>query len=188
MKPVRSTRSAAVASAIAFGTAAVLVVQELVQFMTSLVVNFVYSAGLYDLTPNLGAAALQTLVPVAVLVAGVFLSFWRVAPVTADMPVLRVVWRSVLAAAIGVALTLFGAVLWLLVFSIPFEGSYFGNSFPMPGIDGSAVAQVLFHATANAVTTFVTVSPLVVLAGVLAWIWLARHPREHQVSGRPDEV
>lgn len=94
----------------------------------------------------------------------------------------------------GIATSLL-AVLVLLVRGLTalFESFRFGDElfgFSMPGLsfDGVSLATQWVWVAQAAVMSFVSYSPIVVLAGVLLWIWLASHPMKHPVAGMLDEV
>ncbi|HEY4152934.1 MAG TPA: hypothetical protein VGM38_06395 [Pseudolysinimonas sp.] len=114
---------------------------------------------------------------------GVFLCFWQVAPIAPVLRLAHVVTRSILAALLG------GAVIWIvsLVFQVVVEVS--NTQFSTPAGDvlaqlGPDALQSLFGALAATVGYL----PIVVLAGILLWGWLQRHPLGTRVHGALDEV
>ena len=122
------------------------------------------------------------------LCVGVFLSLWVIAPIAPELHIGHVITRSSLAAGVG------GVVLLIVLFSIGLVSlATVGH-----GVAGAQSSGIYFDAgsigvmaTASlvaAVTAFIQAIPFTVLAGVLVWNWLQRHPSRHAVSGMLDEV
>jgi hypothetical protein len=114
---------------------------------------------------------------------GVFLSLWQVAPIAPALRLAHVVTRSSLAALLG------GAVMWVVFwvaqliadvvsFAPEFQG---GILFGKLGPDAIQAAFRALSVTAGYL-------PVAVLAGILLWGWLQRHPSEKPVHGALDEV
>ena len=128
------------------------------------------------------AGALSGPVPIAI---GVFLCFWQIAPIAANLRLAHVVTRSLLAAAagalllfvLGLAFTLF---LWFFGMLGVFDGGGLYDLMPVP----ASPIGLLFRT----LSVLVGVVPLVVLGGVLLWGWLQRHPPKQRVTGTLDEV
>jgi hypothetical protein len=114
---------------------------------------------------------------------GVFLCLWQVAPIAPGLRLAHVVTRSVLAALLGGVLA--WLVFWisqLVVDVLPFAREFQG-SIVFGKLEPDAV-QALFRALALTVGYL----PIVVLAGILLWGWLQRHPLGTRVHGALDEV
>ena len=114
---------------------------------------------------------------------GVFLCFWQVAPIAPVLRLAHVVTRSILAALLG------GAVMWLvfLVSQVVLDISNAPFSFHAVNVFGQIGPDALtslFRALAVTVGDL----PVTVLAGILLWGWLQRHPPGTPVSGALDEV
>ena len=124
-------------------------------------------------------ASVGGLLPFAI---GVLLCFWQLTPIDATLRLAHVVTRSVLASLVGAALV------WIIGFLIRLTlGAQ--QSLALADFGGfTSLPQAAFHILLSALTDFVTWVPAVVLAGVLLWGWLVRHPRGHAVAGALDEV
>jgi hypothetical protein len=110
-----------------------------------------------------------SIVPLAL---GVFLAFWLVVPVTAELSVTRVVLHSLAAAGIAAAVALAVGVLSAVGRILESAGPLFGNTFPRP--DGSILGPSLREVVQSALFTCVAVTPVVILAGLVVWLWIAR--------------
>lgn len=169
--------NARTAGAAALVVAVVMIVQAVLQAIISAFSNLAYSSadGYYasqlGVLPFLGSfTALGTSVlPIAI---GVFLAFWLVVPLTADLRVTRVVLRSLLASVIASAVSLVITVLFSVFGAVLSSGPLFGNSFPSTGV--SSVFYSFVGGVQSVFSTFVGVTPLVVLAGFLAWLWISQ--------------
>lgn len=164
-------------------------------FVTQLLIGFVQTllSTAYALTtapsraPYIGAIwsqrlqdSLSGMLPFAV---GVFLCFWQIAPIAPVLRLAHVVTRSLLAGAVG------AAVMWLVnvVFQLIVDVVHTPFSTPAAevlGQIGPDVLQAFFRALAVA-TAYL---PVTVLAGILLWGWLQRHPLDTPVHGALDEV
>jgi len=116
---------------------------------------------------------------------GLFLCFWQVAPIAANLRLAHVVTRALLAATAGMALLfvlglIYLFVLWLLSLGGAFDGGGLERVAPI----GPSVLGVLFRSLG----VLVGVIPVVVLGAVLLWGWLQRHPLKQAVKGTIDEV
>lgn len=106
-------------------------------------------------------------------VAGVFLSLWLLAPITAGLRLIQVVGRSLLAA-------LAGGVAWFLIQLVLSLTENFDRSAAMAfgwvsGLQStvSSNASWLFSNLAyTSLSAVVSFAPLTVLAGLAAWAWL----------------
>ena len=119
---------------------------------------------------------------------GMLLSLWFIAPVAAELRLFHVITRSVLAAVIGAVFAIIVTSLLGFIGSIGFEGALFANSFPRASFDGNSAVFAIASGLQLGVQYIVSATPLVILSGVLLWIWLTRHPTEHSVSGMLDAV
>ncbi|MCU1420519.1 MAG: hypothetical protein JWN36_170 [Microbacteriaceae bacterium] len=133
---------------------------------------------------ELGPIALTNL-PFAI---GVFLALWFVAPIASDLRLFHVITRGLLAAAIGGALAIVVAVVGALFGAFSYSAGFSSNLAANLGYDFVGAFHRIGFALNSGLSLFVSAVPLVVLACVLLWIWLERHPRNHQVAGIVDEV
>jgi hypothetical protein len=176
-----NARTAGVAAAIVAG---VMVVQAVVGSIISFFGNLGYGAGNGDMFGGLDAynplvgMFQQLTTSVLPIAAGVFLAFWLVVPITADLPLARVIVRSLVAAAIASAVSLVISVVFALATAVSTAGPLFGNSFPVP--DGGSLFFSLVGSIQSVAYTFLSTTPLIVLAGVLVWLWLSK--RESQAG------
>ena len=114
---------------------------------------------------------------------GVFLCLWQVAPIAPNLRLAHVVTRSILAALLG------GAVIWIVFVVIQVIVQVSQTPFETPAVKvlgtlGVDALQSLFR------TLAVTAGylPVAVLAAILLWGWLQRHPLDKRVHGTLDEV
>lgn len=120
---------------------------------------------------------------------GVFLALWQVAPIGPELRLGHVVTRSLLAALAGTACVIIVVVVLSVVGSIAGAGaSWFGASFPDLGSALDGLWFTILNGVLSAIQALVEYAATVVLAGVLLWGWLQRHPPEHHVGGSLDEV
>ncbi|MDH6181218.1 hypothetical protein M2152_001400 [Microbacteriaceae bacterium SG_E_30_P1] len=126
------------------------------------------SSGLYDLQYLPWINVVGEVFLVALPVAAVFfLSVWWLSPVTGTQSLRVVITRSALAMGLGVlAQSVIGLVVGGMA-RILAERSLFGATFPLASIGDVSVWSVQ-----SALSTFIGLLPLGVLAGVLLWIWL----------------
>lgn len=122
------------------------------------------------------------------LCLGIFLSLWLLAPIAAQLGVTHVITRSTLAAGVGAVLILIAQGISAIFSSFNFQDALFGGIFPRLDFDGAGLISRWGGALQSTISTFVSVLPLVVLAGILLWIWLGKHPAKHPVAGMLDEV
>jgi len=118
--------------------------------------------------------------PIAI---GIFLCFWQIAPIAPTLRLAHVVTRSILAALVG------GAVIWIATLAVQAVVEVSNTPFVTPastviGKLGSDLVLGLF----GALTLTVQYLPITVLAGILLWGWLQRHPLDKPVHGALDEV
>lgn len=114
---------------------------------------------------------------------GVALCLWQVAPIAPTLRLAHVVTRSILAALFG------GAVVWLALVTPQIIVEVASTPFQTPAGDvlgklGLDALQDLFRALALTAGYM----PVAVLAAILLWGWLQRHPLDTPVHGTLDEV
>lgn len=114
--------------------------------------------------------------------AGVLVGLWFIAPVASDLRLFHVITRSLLATIVG------AVVAGVIDLGIGLFDAFVGPLGAMTGFNGHAAVVASGRAIATAGDYFISEVPLVILAGVLLWIWLERHPRNHQVAGFIDDV
>lgn len=134
-------------------------------------------ASLLVLSPT-GEGALRYILP---FVLGVFVGLWLLAPLSHELGVRFVVTRSALAAAAGGLMMIVVNVVIGLVDAV--SGLSVSGTF-----DEAQFGQAMIGAGSSAMRALILYTPMVVLAGIVLWIWLRDHPREYDVSGLIDEV
>jgi hypothetical protein len=105
--------------------------------------------------------------------AGIFVTFMFLLPIEPSFRIARVILRSLVATAV-VALGLLVTAFIVAVFATAGD-AFFGHSFPINGAQG--FFQSIVYSVAGALTGAVNFAPLVVLAGVLLWLWLKMSAR-----------
>lgn len=124
---------------------------------------------------------------VLAMALALFLTFWLIAPITPEQKLSSVLGRSVVAVVVYGFLRsaiVFGA---MMLSSLQFEGGFFGYAFPGLSSDRS-VSEEIIPGLHGAITSMARGLPLVVLAGVLLWIWLQRHPLAFRESDASSAV
>jgi hypothetical protein len=174
---------------VALVTAASVFVATAVQnALSTLVAQFDYLSGgdavawIGDVVGRLGESLFGSLTWAAYLPfgIGILASLWFVAPIAPQLRLGHVITRSLLAAAIGA----------VLIFPVEVIVSVAKSVSGSPGNLGDPalwLKQLRFGAT-TAIGQFIALAPLVILAGVLLWLWLERHPSKHDVSGIVDQA
>ncbi|WP_394768377.1 hypothetical protein [Lacisediminihabitans sp.] len=168
-----------VALAAAFLVLVVLVVQSLLTF---LVAQLGYSGG--GSTRDLpwwtlyGRQVLTVSVPFAV---GVLLGFWFIAPVAAELRLAHVVTRSLLAAVAGAILVFLTTSVVEAVAAVQALAEQ-GELARL----GDETARAIGIGLAFGAQALVSATPLVILAGILLWNWVERHPSRHPIAGIVD--
>lgn len=180
-------RGAPLAAATAIGIGVILLVQRLLGSLIAAGAAAATTIGV-DLLDAFASVPAYSSVVILPVVLGVFLSLWLLAPIAAELRLFHVVMRSVLAIGTGFALAFIVSAVLGVARAFSFGGPMFGASFPMPTVYLDGIPSSLLFALTSALSGFITVVPLGVLAGVLAWYWLTRHPVQHPVSGSLDGV
>jgi hypothetical protein len=169
----KATASNARTAAAAAGlVVAVLIAQVFVRSIISMFGNAVYSgfalggdpfAPLGSLVVTIGTSVL----PVAI---GVFLAFWFIVPLTADLRIAPVLLRSLIAAGVAAVVTLVFTSVFAAGGAFTSAGAPFGESFPR----GMDVAYAVFGTVQTVLDTLIGIIPLVLLVGVLVWLWFSK--------------
>lgn len=121
------------------------------------------------------------------LAAGVFLSFWLLAPITADLGLGALALRSVLATAVGALLVI--AVVVLVAFASSIGGvRFFGDSFPDLGYAARSAWFAVVAGVGGALRAVVIDLPIVVLAAALLRMRRQRRPRSEPRDAAVGEV
>jgi hypothetical protein len=165
------------------GVFATLLLIGFVQALLSTVWGVSQSAGADYVGAVWGARLQESLSGLLPFAVGVFLCFWQVAPIAPVLRLAHVVTRSILAALVG------GAVIWLVNVLFRLVVDVARTSFTTPAVQvldelGPDALESLFRAL-SATVQFL---PVTVLAGILLWGWLQRHPLDKPVHGALDEV
>jgi hypothetical protein len=114
---------------------------------------------------------------------GLFLCLWQVAPIAPTLRLAHVVTRSLLAALLG------GVVVWIvfwisqLVLDVAGTAHEFQGAILFGKLGADAVVAVF-----RALSVTAGYLPVAVLAAILLWGWLQRHPLDTPVHGTLDEV
>ena len=172
--------NARTAGAAAIIVAVVMLAQAVLQAIISVIGNLAYGAGdtsggyfqLQNTFAPIGGVVQSLGTSILPIAIGVFLAFWLIVPLTADLRVTRVVLRSLLASAIASAVSLVITLVFSVFSAVASAGPFFSNSFPIA--DGSSVFYSFVGGVQSVFYTFVGVTPLVVLAGFLAWLWVSK--------------
>jgi hypothetical protein len=173
---------------VAFVSAAVVLAVLIVQTLASVLISqldFLDSGSSQGIQwwayygPQLAMVAL----PFAI---GVLLSLWFIAPIATELHVAHVITRSLLAAAVGAVLAL------LVTFVVSLVGLLSGgglmSNLMLTRFSGETILSIVRSAVSTGAREFVSSAPLVILVGVLLWIWLEQHPSKHPVSGIVDQA
>lgn len=114
---------------------------------------------------------------------GVFLCLWQVAPIAPALRLAHVVTRSSLAALLG------GAVMWVVfwVVQVIADLAGFAREF-QAGILFGKLGPDALEAAFRALSVTAGYLPVAVLAAILLWGWLQRHPLDKPLQGALDEV
>ena len=160
-----ATRANAVPAGVAAGIVfAVMVVQAILRSIVGVFSTLTLSGGRGSFYPGdvfapVGGFFTEFATNILPVTIGVFAAFWLLVPLTSDLRVARVALRSLVAAGV--------AALLVLVFTSVYSGwgVIFGGGDFFYGVFGT-VQSVLY--------TFIGVTPLVMLAGFLAWFWVSK--------------
>ena len=115
--------------------------------------------------------------------AGMSLCLWQVAPIAPELRLAHVVTRSSLAALLGAAVM--WIVLWIMQLIV--DASSFAPEFQGAIVFGKLGPDAL-QAVFRALAVTAGYLPIAVLAAILLWGWLQRHPLAKPVHGALDEV
>ena len=181
VKRMLRTRGAAVAGVTALAVGLTLVAGRLLITLIALIApesSFGWFAYALPVLGNAGLLA-SLLLEVLPFTLGYFLGLWIIAPITGELRVGHVITRAILATGIGST---------LVFIALGLAGSVIASVTDVGGASASLVATQLGFALQTALTTFVTLLPLGVLAGVFLWLWRAAHPAPHHIGGLIDEV
>jgi len=112
-----------------------------------------------------------------VFAGGVFLGLRFVSARVAGLRLGLVVVRSVLAAAAGSAFVFLAILVTGAYCAV---GGVLGTQV---GIQGDTVWRAVARGSETGGAYFVNSAPVVILAGILLWIWLKRQPHSHPIAG-----
>jgi hypothetical protein len=165
-----TARTAGIAAALVF---AVQFVQSILGAVIGVSGNIVYEGfgqsslftPLRYLLTDLG----RTGVPFAL---GVFLALWCVVPLGAKLTVPQVLLRSLVASAVAALVTLVVTTVLALGGLFTSAGPLFGSAFPFGRV--SDIGYAVFGTLQSVVYSFISLTPLVILAGLLTWLWMSR--------------
>jgi hypothetical protein len=157
--------------ATAGGVLVVLVVQRIVGGIISLIGAL--ASGTVDSVWQF--VVIQSVWLDVVFAVGVFLALRFLSPITAGLPLLTVILRSFLTVVAGAVLVFIAVLLAGVVNAL---GGLLGTQ---TGFQPDVALRALGSGIWAGGGYVVSASPVVILAGVLLWIWLARHPRNTPV-------
>jgi hypothetical protein len=123
--------------------------------------------------PQNDLLAIEPVVLLVSIVLGFFLCLWAIAPITDELGIGHVITRAVLACGVAATMAFVGRSLWLLLTVLVTRPWGFMGSAP----------TILGASLGTALMAFVVLIPLGVLAGILQWLWRAKHPSRHHISG-----
>lgn len=180
-------RGVLAAAGVAGGVLAMVVVQELLGSIASTALASVNQVlpPLYFDTLWSGSIVFVVLVQLPMAV-GVFFCLWLIAPIAAELRLAHVITRAILASGVGATLTTVVTAVREATGMFSRVGSLFSNSFPALPVDG--ILQAVLQGLQHGIFALLHIAPLVILAGILLWLWLHKHPSRHAVSGMLDEV
>ncbi|MFC5501929.1 hypothetical protein ACFPJ4_06705 [Lysinimonas soli] len=114
---------------------------------------------------------------------GILLCFWQIAPIAPQLRLAHVVTRSLLAVVVAAVL------LWVVDVVVQFVADIASRPFSYdPGAIFGRLGQNVLYSLISAMQSAVSYLPVAVLAGILLWGWLQRHPPTTPVRGALDEV
>lgn len=167
---------AAVTSLVVFGT---ILAQQVLSALISLATVPAGSSSFLPLIVEQEAVtALTGSLPLSV---GLFLSLWQIAPIGAELRLAHVLTRALLASGLGAALVAF---VWLVVSGVQAAARLFDPDAAEFAL--FAFGSAAFAGVQRAGLAFVETTPLILLAGVLLWLWLREHSRDYDVTGMLD--
>jgi hypothetical protein len=105
---------------------------------------------------------------------GVFVAFGFLTAISGALPLRQVILRGLLATAVGCGIMFVVSVLLGFFIYGRFSTGMFGASFPGFMLDGSSISYIFIDAVGSVARAFVSVAPIVVLAGVFQWMWCGR--------------
>lgn len=146
--------------------------------------NRLFEVGFVELFLQVNAPLLAAILAVTL---AVFVSFSMIAPIAPQLRAKAVIARGLVAGVVH------GAMYTAILFGINLiawtglDGGFFRDSFPRLQFGGSPVNE-LVPSILGGMTRVSADLPLVVLAGVLLWIWLQRHPLTSQQSDSGEAV
>ncbi|MET3768706.1 hypothetical protein ABIB15_001390 [Marisediminicola sp. UYEF4] len=167
---------AAVTALIVFGT---ILAQQVLSTLISLATVPAGSSSFLPLV--VGQESVTALTGSLPLSVGLFLSLWQLAPIGAELRLAHVLSRALLASGIGAALVAF---VWLVVGGVETVGRLFDSETAEFAL--FAFGSAAFSGVQRAGLAFVETTPLILLSGVLLWLWLREHTRDYDVSGMLD--
>jgi hypothetical protein len=177
-----ATELSRAATVAALGVCALLIAADLLEVAFGFLSVAAYGAGqtpgaFADYAEALGAQlASGVFLSALPLAVAVFIVFRFVAPIGPDLGPRAVIVRSVMATIVAsVVILVVGFVLSLARMNpISVDGALFAGSFPAFSFVAGNVVPIFINAVGSAVLTFVDIVPVVVLAGMLQWIWRRR--------------
>jgi hypothetical protein len=163
----------------ALAVAGYLALQEIVSALLGVITSLFYANGSgYATSQFLGGIVVDLFRRLAEsplsFGVGVFVTFAVIAPIAEGLRLRQVVLRSLLATAVGGAIMFVIAILLGLLFYGRFATGMFGASFPGFMLDGSSLVSIFINAVGSVAQALVSVAPIVVLAGILQWMWCGR--------------
>lgn len=110
-------------------------------------------------------------------VLGVFLCVWLVRPLVSELRLGSIIGRSIVAAVCGAAIVFIVVILWTVITGFDVSaGRVYGWMAGAFDTASSNFGDLISVAFVQGMQVFISGAPLVVLAGVLGWLWLRRQP------------
>ena len=144
-------------------TAALIFAAMLAQHVLSAIFSFGYT--LAAVAQGVPGIQLLTVALDLVFAVGVFFSLWLIAPIAAGLRLSRVLLNAFIASAVGSALAA------ILAFIVAFFASARGTALMAP-FNFGALASTVATVVGTLGNYLIFTTPLVLLAGVLLWLWL----------------
>lgn len=120
---------------------------------------------------------------------GYFLCLWLLAPIAAELRLVAVMGRSLLAVAGGAVVAFTTGLLGSLFTGFDESaGLVFGWAYGALATASGNIGWATTQAAYNSASTAISLAPLAVLAGVVVWVWLRTQPLSTAAEENSPEV
>ncbi len=155
----------------------VQVAQRTISLLLDLSIYFAQRSAMDSMPSFFSQYFLVMALGIAMFALGFFLCLWLLAPIGAELRLLAVLGRSLLATGGGTAVLFVSSLLGALLSGFDESaGLVFGWAYGALATATSNIGWAVSQAVYTALSTAISVAPLAVLAGVLVWLWLRAHP------------